>query len=195
MKTLKFLTYSVFVLFLSISISSCSGDDGATGPAGADGIDGANGVDGNANVQTYVFEDPSWGSISYGDNAMVLTLDALTSDVLLNDLVLGFWQNDEGFWYSTDEHYYNGFMRSFISSTENQFIIKAFKPDGTINTTLPVVIKAKIIVIESTNTTTTSGNGARPVASKQQILNELKDAGVNTNDYLAVCEYYGIDPK
>jgi hypothetical protein len=52
---------------------------------------------------------------------------------------------------------------------------------------------AKIMIIESTNVTTTSGNG-RPGNTKDTVLQELKTAGVDVSNYLEVCAYYGIQP-
>jgi hypothetical protein len=52
---------------------------------------------------------------------------------------------------------------------------------------------AKIMIIESTNVTTVSGNG-KAVTPKQKILDELQVAGVNVNNYLDVCAYYGVQP-
>ena len=193
MKTLKFLSYTVFVLFLSIAITSCSGDDGATGPAGADGTngtDGADGADGNANVQTYIFDSPNWTS-----NVMELNLSAITQEVWDDDLILGYLKltGANPYWYETSEHYLGGYFRDYISV--GVFKIKAHNLDGSSDITPPDIEKVKIIIIESTNTSTITGNGARPVSSKQRIYNELENAGVDINDYYSVCEYYGIDPE
>jgi len=195
MKTIKFLTYSVFVLLLSISISSCKGDDGAVGPAGADGIDGTNGTngsdgaDGNANVQTYVFNDPTWGV------EMNITIPAITQSVFDNDVVLCYVNIGTAFWYPVPGSSYGNayYYRSYYKV--GHYLIQAKDWDGSSHSNPTALSKVKIIIIESSNTTTTSGNGARPANTKQQILNELENAGVDINDYQAVCDYYGIDTE
>ncbi len=191
MKTMKFLTYATFVLFLGLSISSCSedGEDGADGAAGAVGATGANGTDGNANVQTFIFTNPTWSS-----NVMDLSMPAITQEVWDNDLIIGYIKltGSNPYWYETTEHYINGYFRDFISVGE--FTIKAHNLDGSIDTTPPETEKVKILIIESTDTTTTDGNG-RVASPKEAVYNELAAANVDVNDYYEVCAYYGINPE
>ena len=181
---MKFLTMITLTLFIGITTTSCSGDDGDTGPQGIDGTDGQ---DGNANVQTFIFNNPSWSS-----NRMEISLTALTTDVLDNDVVLGFWLDDiDEYWRGTNENYFDGYLRDF--AYENRFDIKAFNNDSSFDATPPTVLKVKIIIIESNNTTTTTGNGKSSLTPKQQIYNELANAGVDVNDYYAVMDYYGLE--
>lgn len=181
MKTMKFLTYTIFVLFLGFAITACSGDDGDTGPAGADGIDGQDGQDGNANVQTFVFNNPTWSGSS-----MELVVSAITQEVLDNDQVLGYWLGG-GWWTTTNGPYFYG----ILSDTHylGHFAIVAHEFDGSLDTTPPTVDKVKILIIKSSSTTSTNGNG------KSSIYDELDNAGIDINDYLEVCDYYGINPE
>jgi hypothetical protein len=184
MKTIKLLTYVLFITIISLATSSCEGE---AGPAGADGVDGN---DGNANVQTYIFTSPSWDS-----NKMTLTLSALTSDVLTNDVVLGYWKSGLGVWYSTDAFYVLSGLRYFRSyATLGIFNIRAYNSDNSEDATPPGVNKVKIIIIESSNTTTVSGNG-RMTNPQQAVYNELENAGIDINNYYEVCNYYGINPE
>ena len=180
MKTMKFFVYAVFVLSLGISFNSCKGEDGAPGPAGQDGVDG------NANVKTFIFTNPTWDSFS----RIELSVPDITSDVVDNDVILGYWYDDFD-WTSTNAQYWGGILRDWASV--GTFTIEALEIDGTVDSTPPQVYKAKVVIIESTSTTTTSGNG-KNASPKQAIYDELKSAGVNVNDYYQVCDYYGINP-
>jgi len=181
MKTMKFLTYTIFVLFLGFAISSCSSEDGTTGPAGADGTDGQDGQDGNANVQTYIFNNPTWSGVS-----MELVVPAITQEVLDNDQVLGYWLGND-WWTSTNGPYLYG----ILSDTQflGHFAIVAHEFDGSLDNTPPTLEKVKILIIKSSNTTSTNGNG------KSSIYSELEMAGVDITNYYDVCDYYGLDPE
>jgi len=205
MKTIKMFTYAVLVLFIGFSINSCTGDDGATGPAGpagttgatgatgttgTTGATGATGATGNANVQTFLFTNPTWS----GSN-MYLTLSALTQSVIDNDLILAYLG------FSSGDVYYQvpGFAsggnyqyRSWINV--GYYRIQAVDHDGSLHASPAAVSTAKILIIKSTNTTTTTGNG-RVGSPQQAVINELSAAGVDINNYYEVCAYYGIDPE
>src|SRR5690606_22376093 len=78
----KYVLLALLVAF-SVSCSTEDGEDGAMGPAGSDGT---NGEDGNANVQTFIFNSPSWNITGSG---MKLNLTGvLTDDVIENDVIL-----------------------------------------------------------------------------------------------------------
>jgi hypothetical protein len=209
MKTMKFLAYATFVLFLGVAVSSCKGDDGAdgqdgaTGPAGPAGQDGQ---DGNANVQTYVYNSPSWGATT-----SVVDIDMagiLTDDILENDVLLSYVKHENldmvsaipgAVWTGTGGYRnYPVFYGNSVSSDPGIYTFRmvSLEMDGTFtpHANLKPVDWVKIIIIESTNTTTASGNG-KAVSPQQAVYNELEEAGVDVNDYYEVCAYYGIDPK
>ncbi len=215
MKTLKFLSYATFVLFLGLAISSCTkegpqGPEGPAGPQGPQGEQGPAGQDGNANVQTYVFNSPSWNLSGYG---MIIDMSSiLTNEIIENDVILGYVKNtnysevfpipglvwiDEPFYtYRNYSMEINGSPTSDAYIPEFNILIASIETDGsfTPDADLQEMDWFKCIIIESTNTTTTNGNG-RPANPKQAILDELAAANVDINDYYAVCAYYGIDPK
>jgi len=172
MKTIKLVATVFFIAMISTTISSCEGEIGP---------------EGNANVQTYIFDSPTWTS-----NEMIINLSALTTDVLDNDVVLGYWKDSSDDWASTNDYYWGGYLRDFAHV--NEFSIRAYLDNNSDDTTPPTVAKVKIIIIDSSNTTTVSGNG-RMVSSQQAIHNELEQAGVDINNYNAVCNYYGINPQ
>lgn len=223
MKTMKFLTYATFVLFLGFAISSCSGDDGidgamgSAGVAGTDGADGtdgtdgtngdngADGADGNANVQTYVYNDPIWNNNGFGmeiDMANVLSDDILENDALMVyvkhsgvDMVA----NIPGNVWTPGWRNYGVNIGNSVSTDPGIFILQitSFEMGGTptLNGNLASIDWVKVIIIESTSTTTTDGNGGKAANTKQTVYSELEAAGVDVNDYYAVCAYYGINPE
>jgi hypothetical protein len=189
MKTIKFISYFAFMLFLGISLSSCKGEDGA------DGAPGPAGADGNANVQTYIYNNPTWN----GSFINIEMSGILTADVIKNDVVLGYvnFGNDT---YAIPgivwKNSVNKQFKVFMQSSNETYAIASHELDGSYTPPANVfeVAFVKIIIIESTNTTTNTGNG-KMINSKQAIYNELQAAGVDVNDYYQVCAYYGIDPK
>jgi hypothetical protein len=123
---------------------------------------------------------------------MIINLSALTTDVLDNDVILGYWKDSYNDWTGTNEYYWDGYFRDFAHIGE--FNIRAYNDDNSNDTSPPSVAKVKIIIIESSNTTTTSGNG-RMANPQQAVYNELENAGVDINNYYEVCNYYGINPE
>ncbi len=199
MKTIKIISYALLILFASMAISSCKGPEGPQGPPGKDGTDGVNGtdgVDGNANVQTYIFNNPTWDGSYWMD--LHLPTGVLTQEVIENDVILG---------YVKPRTYVVNPIPGLIASSpmknirvnlftnHNYYRIVCYNQDGSIPTSsqLPPLDWAKVIIIESTNTTTANGN-SRGVSPYQAVLNELKAAGVDINNYYDVCAYYGINP-
>ena len=191
MKTLKFLTYTVFVLFLSMSITSCNGDDGATGPegpAGADGTNGTDGQDGNANVQTYTFDVSAENGHRWEINT-----PQLTDDVLDNDGILTYLRNSFGTYYlvpGTSETYE---IKTFFDTSLTSFLFYNRTTAADLTPTVGTFNLLKLVIIESSNTT--AARGANTLTPKERIQNELENAGVDINNYYAVCQYYGINPE
>ncbi len=195
MKTMKFLTYTVLVLFLSFAINSCEGNDGADGLDGVDGIDGVDGNDGNANVQTYVFNNPVW---STSNSYLRLIIAGLSTKVSNGDAILGY-VNQENianvFSVPGTVITSNGNKQYGVSYISDNYDIISYDPDGSRTTTadLPIMTWVKVIIIASTATTDTDGNG-KATSTQQAIYRELENAGVDINDYYAVCAYLDINP-
>ena len=189
MKTLKTTIsktkYALLALFVAFSFS-CSPEDGAPGAIGPAGADGTNGADGNANVQTFTFD-----ATGFAGTFDSVTISQITQDVLDNDAILSYLTNDGNDWvtipcpfdsfqfdFSVHVNSRVGFMDlDYGDASGSGFSITA----GDLQT-------LKVIIIESTSTT-----NAKTINGKQQIYNELNQAGVNIKDYYAVCDYYGID--
>ncbi len=200
MKKLSYLLLSLCIILASCAkdgdpgpigedgTNGADGTDGTNGADGADGTDGTNGANGNANVQTFLFTDPEWNTV--GVSIMELNIPAITEDVMNNDLILGYLRLGSINWYSTDTYLPSGYLRSFVE-LEN-YTIRAHNLDNTNDATPPIVAVAKIIIIESTNTTETTGNGRVAVSPQQAILNQLATAGVDINDYEQVAAYYNL---
>lgn len=190
-KVVKILLLVVVSLFLTTALNSCKGDDGVDG---IDGVQGPAGQDGNANVQTYVYNSPSWGTAS-GMNIDMIGI--LTDDVIQNDAVLVYINHGTVIGDKTaiiPGSVWDGYYRDYavFLNTETLNIV-SLETDGsfTPNANLWNVNWVKVIIIASTNTTTTTGNG-RVVNTKQVVINELANAGIDINDYYAVCDYYGL---
>ncbi len=166
------LTY----LFISILVIgfACEGPEGPEGPAGEQG---------NANVDVYMFQSPTWDANSFMD----LSLAAITTTVSAEWLVLGYLEDSN--WYPADGEFYGGSYRSYHYT--GGMTIKCENFDGGVNTNPPTISRAKIILIEPDTTIFISGNG-RMASPKQQLLDEMKDKGVNLDDYYQVARYFGI---
>lgn len=179
--TTKYFLLALLVAF-SFSCSPEDGEDGAIGPAGPAG---ANGVDGNANVQTLTFDATTFAG-SY--NSVAIT--ELTQDVIDNDVVLSYLTEDNSVWvpipcpydtiafnFSVHVTLYDGGMDlDYQDASGSAYTVTA----GNLQT-------LKVVIIESTSTTAGKTNNG-----KQQIYNELAQAGIDIKDYQAVCDYYGI---
>jgi len=215
-KSLNFL----FILFLSIAFVACEGPQGDPGPIGPQGdqgpqgiqgsqgeqgpagTDGTDGADGNANVQTYIYQSPSWNNT--GAALDIDMADVLTDDILENDVILSYVKHTgRNMVASIPGAVWIGFYRNYAVFVGNSvssdpgiftFRIVSLEMDGsfTPNANLAPVDWVKIIIIESTNTTTSTGNG-RIMSPQEAIYDELKKAGVDINNYHDVLEYYGLD--
>ncbi len=183
MKTTEFFAYAVFVLFLGVAISSCKGDDGADGIDGTTGQAGADGQDGNANVQTLTYDISTESGY-----AISTTVPEFTQSVLDNDAIL-FYLN-----YLNSRFYpIPGPVYSIVIGVVSQVGtngLSFYNWDGTsYNITAGYFNTLKIVIIEST-----SGKSAGNNNPQQEIYTELKNAGVDINDYQDVCDYYAINP-
>lgn len=190
MKAIKLLTYAIFVLFLGFAVATCSGDDGATGPAGADGQDG------NANVIYSEWITPTW-SAGVVEGVILaqeseITATAITQEVVDSGLVFVYMKADDKVWQipfsiplgnsTLDIDFY------FFVNAIHLYFYYAQLP-----TELPPVpsstLKFRYLIIPGNMPGKSNAN------PQQAIYDELKNAGVDFNDYFNVCDYYGIDPE
>ncbi|MBN2756235.1 MAG: hypothetical protein JXR51_03585, partial [Bacteroidales bacterium] len=166
---------------------------------GTNGTNGTNGVDGNANVQTYVYNSPAWGTASWMDIDMS---DILTDEILQNDVILGYVKNT-GFnivnpipgVLAGSKNYKVNIFNSNAGSLSFCYRIVSLELDGseTLNADLLAADWVKVVIIESTNTTSVDGNGKKRLNSQQAIYDELDKAGVDINNYYQVMDYYGLE--
>ena len=188
MKTLKTTIlktkYALVALFVAFSFS-CSPEDGAPGAIGPAGADGADGTDGNANVQTLTFD-----ATSFAGTFDSIDIPELTQSVLDNDAIISYLTDDGDNWvpipcpfdtfqfdFSVHVNSRVGFMDlDYGDASGAGFSIAA----GDLQT-------LKVVIIQSTSTTSKVSN------NKQQVYNELAQAGIDIKDYYAVCDYYGIE--
>ena len=232
MKKIKLVSLAIITLFLIANISSCTGDDGidglqgpvgitgADGADGADGIDGqdgtdgvdgvdgidgqdgADGADGNANVSTYVFNNPTWTELD--TPYMKLSLRSfLTEHNIKEDVILGYAKNKNRTTVYSIPGLYHGPNTwknySMEISTVLNIFIHSFELDGSLTPYADLLPMEwfKCIIIPSSTITSTTGNGfaAKGLSKQQKVINKLEAAGVNVKDYNAVCDYYGIAKK
>jgi len=187
MKTIKFLSYSLFVLFLSISISSCSGDDGADGSNGTDGATGLTGADGNANVFASDWYDITWNNtnttFAFHDQAA----DEITQENTDSSVVLVYVKFGD-FIYNTPVAWNETCTIGSFFQVEN---VRVYFYSET-NISIPDLMGRYVIIPASNVAARGIINNSTP---KQQVHDELENVGIDINDYYAVCEYYGINPK
>lgn len=164
-----------------------TGATGATGPAGEDGTNGADGEDGNANVSTFTYD------LSTESGATIaITATALTQDVVENDLILGYLlKNEDTYTPIPSSIYAFGLNDNSDIAVEIQLnrYWMFFYEVGTENfksVTAGQLDELKLVIIESNSTT--SGK-----SSKEDILSKMKSDGVNTDDYYAVMDYFGLN--
>lgn len=178
----------------TILIVSCNGEDGEDGLDGLDGVtgpagaNGADGEDGNANIKTYVFDLSTESGASIPNS-----LAELTQEVVDNDLVIGYLQNGVSTTYypipaSAWPNGTGGFYDIGVDIAVGKYWVNFYEV-GT--QTLMFVTgvelgKLKIVVAESSNTTTGK-------TSKGSLRAQLKSAGVDSNDYYAVMDYFGLE--
>jgi hypothetical protein len=175
--------YAVLALFVAFSFS-CSPEDGEQGPQGEQGIAG---TDGNANVQTLIF-DVSTQSGSF----ISLSVPAITQSVIDNDAILTYFSAFNGFHYPSPGPGAGGnyVTRSYYEPSTFNMNINDW--DGTsYSITAGEITEIKIIIIESSSTAMTISMGEKD--NKLPVFEELNKAGVDVNDYIAVCKFYGID--
>lgn len=190
MKTLKTTIlktkYALVALLVAFSFS-CSPEDGAAGPigpAGANGADGVAGTDGNANVQTLTIDATTFAGTF--DN---VSIPEITQDVLDNDAIISYLADAGTNWVAIPCPFdtYQFDFSVHVTLNVGSIDLDYGDASGTgFSITAGDLQTLKVIIIESTSTTAKVSN------NKQQVYNELAQAGINIKDYYAVCDYYGI---
>ncbi len=183
MKTIKFFAYTVFVLFLGVAVSSCKEDDGTDGIDGATGQAGADGQNGNANVQTLTYDVSNVSGY-----AISTTVPEFTQSVLDNDAILFYLKTNNNIFYSIPGSLIN--YQALVSSSVGSNLVFFQDWNGSATSiTAGFFSLLKIVIIESTSSKSAENNNPQ-----EGIYTELKNAGVDINDYNDVCDYYGINP-
>lgn len=207
MKPLK-LVCMAMICMVAILVS-CSGSDGETGPQGKPGIDGSDGtngvngtngvdgedgedgvdgIDGTANAQKHIFDVANffmdYTFISFDLNNV---LDEPANYAYLYYLVRPV--NEDEFTISLPGFIQNDiytFVTTYLNPESAQYgtFYVYFRQDGN-----PVQIDGSpypeliVVSIELNNASKTS----------ESVMKELKLAGVDTSDYSAVAEYFGLE--
>jgi len=169
------------------------GETGATGPAGVDGTngtDGANGEDGedgNANVATYTYDLSSESGAT-----ITVTATALSQEVIDNDLILGYLSKNGNTYTPISAPIYafglsdNSDIAVEISLNRYWMFFYEVGTENLKSIAAGQLDELKLIVIESNSTT--SGK-----SSKENTLANSQSAGVDTNDYYAVMDFFGLE--
>ena len=193
MNKTKYVVMALMVLIaFSCSKDGEDGSDGAIGPKGDQGEQGPagdNGEDGNANVNTYVYD-----LSSESGSSIPVDLPDLTQSVIDNDLIIGYLQNGagSGTYYPVPASVWpngtGGFYDIAVDIAVGKYWVHFYQV-GTqtfMDVTSVELGKLKIVIAESTNTTTGK-------SGKESIRESLKSARVDINDYYAVMDYFGLD--
>jgi hypothetical protein len=174
MKTIKLLTYMLFITMIGLATSSCEGE---AGPAGADG---------NANVQTYTFDVSAKNGTHWNISA-----SQLTQDVLDNDGILVYLRRSDGSYYPIPGTSVGDEIKVFLVSGTVQIMFYDRITGSSLTPSVGTYTLLKLVIIESSNTTA----GKMSSTSQQAVYNELENAGIDINNYYEVCNYYGINPE
>lgn len=185
MKKVKFIGSAIFIMLLGFAISSCKGEDGA------DGIDGVDGADGNANVTiiSLMATDIIWTTGVYiyvPCRIFSLNTSEVNQDIIDHGTVLGFVQSPYLNWIPLPFDYGNGsvWLKLVYSYSLNNITLYGYSESGPWEPFPAEFPEYRFLLI----TDNTIGKSA----TKESILEELKNAGIDANNYYEVCEYYGI---
>lgn len=183
-KTISKSKYVLLALLVVFSVS-CSTEDGEPGPQGPAGTDGTDGTDGNANVQAFTFDLSSESGINVS-----LPVPGLTAQMAEENVILVSYKTADGTIYmAPGPGLGSTFATKVYFDTFDDVLKLGFRNyDGTFySISAGDILSARVFTIEPSSTTS-----GRTIQGKQQIYNELTQAGVDINNYHAVCDYYGI---
>lgn len=193
---MKRLQNTLMYLFIAtaVAFTSCDaedGEDGMDGTQGEQGIPGENGQDGNANVTGLTIDPfPDWQSGFYlGAPANFVEIDEplLSTEVVDDALVLVYFQLfGENIWYPMPF--------SFPLTDGSQVVTYTYEPDlitiyalsstGALNAGIN---KVRYFIIP------TSDVSGRSALTPDQLLEDLKDKGVDISNYDEVAAYYNLN--
>lgn len=166
-----------------ITVDETNEDINLDGVLDALDCQGDDGQNGNANVQEFEYNLDAFNAYSQ----LNLSLETIV-DVPSNYAYLFYIDTPGGLRYSLPGNLVNNthYARVFINKTEGTFRINFYGlndmdyqvPGGTYSHVI-------VVAIELSNTGKTSEN----------VMAELKAAGVDTSDYNAVAEYFGLDKQ
>ncbi len=185
MKTSVRILVLLSVLFSLSAGTSCSpedGEDGAMGEQGVpgqDGMDGEAGEDGNANVRTLLFDISERSGLNFE-----IAVPEFTQAVINNDAIL-WYVEESNITYPIPGAGPNAAYVIRVFATVGNTRLNFNNWDGT-SFMLPVggLDELKIVIIESTSGSSTGKS------SKEDVFEELKNAGVDINNYEEVIAYY-----
>lgn len=164
------------------------GVPGPTGPAGSDGTNGTDGADGNANVRTFIYDLTSFSGDEYSK-----IISEFTQEVLENDVVLSYIKKSISYYpiptTNLNLGQAGGDVDVQVKLNNGSFTMEFFNSDSNISQPLNsgTLQSLKVVIIKSTGTT--SGKQT----TKENIQNQLKNAGVDINDYYSVMDYFGLE--
>jgi len=209
MKTKFFSLQSVFFILIIFGLVACKGEIGPPGADGIDGIDGIDGVDGvdgengndgvdgedgedgedgNANIISSDWFVPAWeADVLYSVNNQSATIDIpeLTQEVFDSGVVLAYWKNNAGHvWPLPTKLMSSDYWFAFLVHVGDIYL---YYYNSTV-TNPPVPHESnefRYVIIPPASSKSTNSN--------ELILKELKDAGVDINNYYEVMDYYGLD--
>jgi len=200
MKKSIFNVKLVLTLITALLIFSCDGEDGMDGLNGIDGIDGSNGIDGtdgtngvdgedgNANV----FASP-WitadfpDAYSFSAASVTVTDSQLTQEVLNTYSILGYFSFDENYSSIYAIPFTEPLLRSFdmqMRAQVGEIIVTELGNLDTVGTIAPIDGFFRYILLAPSNT---------GKSNNKNSIQSLKEAGVDTNDYYAVMDYFGLE--
>lgn len=187
--TMKFLLFGMMAIAISISSCSKDGATGAAGPAGiagingqdgADGTDGTNGsdgADGNANVQTFTFDTSSLSGEFFN-----LAFTELTQEVLDNDALLFYIKGTDlaNVYYPIPGISHNDILE--VELNPSRLTIYFYNRTDGAGKSVPAgkYTQVRAVILKSGS-------------SKSTTLNQLKSKGIDTNDYYALMDYFGLE--
>ena len=181
----------IAAIALSTFLFSCTkegpvGPQGPEGPQGPQGPQGAQGPAGSANVSTVLFTSPAWSGTQIN-----ITVPQITTDIYNSGVVLAYmnFTSVNNVYYHVPGLVANAAYQIRVYSQVGSMRFNAHNPDGSSATgTLPTVDKIKVVIIPAANVS----NGRISSTPQQAILDELKKAGVDINNYEEVEKYYNL---
>ncbi|MGO1584343.1 MAG: hypothetical protein ACTJHS_06320 [Mesonia sp.] len=177
-------TYVFLALLITFSFScTLEDDDGAT----QEEQSLAEESEENTNVKTFTYD-----ASSFTGTYTEFSIPEITQDVIENEVVLTYLTDDGSYWISPSQPTDHTIKFDFLAHTVLTVGTLILDYDDASGSKHHIDVgdleTFKVIIIKSPNTIS-----KKAINTKQQIINELNQVGINMNDYYAVCNYYGID--